>query len=86
MRQALIQWEGLTDENNSWEYEDLLRQYFPSLNLEGKVSVNEGGNGVNGRQLNQFKGGHVRRSMVEESAPFIIREVEDDEAVEVGES
>jgi hypothetical protein len=42
--QALIQWEGLTEEEATWEDCLTLKKNYPSLNLEDKVAFNGGEN------------------------------------------
>lgn len=51
VKQVLIQWEGSTATDNSWEDVDLIRQYYPSFNLEDKVIVKGGSNVMKEKSL-----------------------------------
>lgn len=42
--QLLVQWEHLSEAEATWEDLTLLSSLYPSLNLEGKVHLDEGGN------------------------------------------
>lgn len=44
VRQWLVRWKGRAVEDTTWEDELLLKSQFPSLSLEDKAAVPDGGN------------------------------------------
>lgn len=42
--QAVVQWDYLSSEDNTWEDVDQLLEHFPNLDLDDKVNFNGGGN------------------------------------------
>ncbi|XP_077219675.1 uncharacterized protein LOC143853852 [Tasmannia lanceolata] len=47
VKQVLVQWRGLLPEDTSWKDETVFQQDYPHLDLEDKVSFQEGGNDIN---------------------------------------
>nr|KYP41747.1 Retrotransposable element Tf2 [Cajanus cajan] len=43
IHQKLVQWQGLDDDQATWENTTLLQQAFPDFNLEDKVNLKGGG-------------------------------------------
>lgn len=44
--EVLIQWQGLSEFEATWEQSALIQERFPSFHLEDKVRVWEGGNAI----------------------------------------
>lgn len=42
IEQVLVQWSGMLPEDSSWEEPEHLRRSFPSIQLEGKLEIEEG--------------------------------------------
>lgn len=42
-REVLVEWEGISREEATWEQWEVLQELFPNLNQEDKVSI-KGGN------------------------------------------
>lgn len=47
VKQALVQWEGLSVDDATWEDWHTLVSTYPSINLEDRVVFNGGGNVMN---------------------------------------
>ncbi|XP_077215933.1 uncharacterized protein LOC143850587 [Tasmannia lanceolata] len=47
VKQVLVQWRGLLPENTSWEDDTVLQRDYPHLDLEDKVSFQEGSSDIN---------------------------------------
>jgi len=59
--EVLIQWQGLTYEEATWESYPYIQTQYPTFNLEDKVLFNGGGNGTKRRTKAVIEGGQVEK-------------------------